>query len=129
MKDVVHQSVLCTGEVVNFQGRRRHAQNSVIMPEHMLPSERVLSESPPPVAGKFRVAQMSRGACTPSDGPPVAGAGSPVAEPSAGGGKLLRLGGGRRIVLFARIADMPSGRGNQRMIGNFKNQDPLFETR
>ena len=91
------------------------------MPEHMLPSERVLSESPPPVAGKFRVAQMSRGACTPSDGPPVAGPGSPVAEPSAGGGKLLRLGGGRRVVLFARIADMPSGRGNQRMIGNFKN--------
>ena len=108
------------------------------MPEHMLPSERVLSESPPPVAGKFRVAQMSRGTRVPSEGPgpletsgpadgagpPVAGPGSPVAEPSAGGGKLLHLGGGRRFVRLLRITDMLSRRGNQRMIGNFKNQDP-----
>ena len=108
------------------------------MPEHMLPTVRVLSKNPPPVAGKFRVAQMSRGTRVPAEGPgprdtsgpadgagpPVAGPGPPVAGPSAGGGKLLHLGGGRRFVRLLRITDMLSGRGNQRMIGNLKNSDP-----
>ena len=69
---------------------------------------------------------MSLGMRMPSDspGPPVAGPGPPVAGPGppvAGRGPPVA---GPLFVRLLGIADVLSKRENQRMIGNFKNQDP-----